>query len=239
MDINSAIIFFVLITLFVLVYLVLKEGKKRKNEIDLKDLYKKSKIKERNIRESKDKIKTDKQKIVEYEINKISDHNDIQEKIEEDFITKFDGVIEDANNQPNTYKFKDKSIDAIDGIGPSYKKKLNDNGIMSISDFVSASKEPDGLKKINIKTGIYSKLLEKWLVKADMLRIQGIRNEQIDQLIQIQITSTKQLAETSPEKIRQNLLENNYHREVLTLGMIKRWIRIANTLNKNDYSHDE
>jgi hypothetical protein len=158
-------------------------------------------------------------------------YDDIREDVEENIIPDADRIeklLEDTRT--SGYRFTDKNIDVIDGIGSSYKKRLGKIGISSISDFVSASRDAEGLRKINLETGIYSKLLEKWIVKADMLRFQGISNEQIDKLIQIGITSSNQLAKASPVVLRDRLLENNSYSETPTLNMIKRWVRIAKEL---------
>lgn len=152
----------------------------------------------------------------------------LQEELTRTNLNNVDQLLEAART--SGYKFNDKSIDFIDGIGTSYKERLGEIGISTISDLVSMSRDDAGLKQLNETTGIYSKLLKKWYVKADLLRIQGIRTDQIEKLIQIGITSTNMLAKTVPEELHNKFLDRFSYSETPTPSMIRRWIRISKEL---------
>ena len=225
MDTNQEIMLaLIIITLTSIIFLT-RNRLLRKNEFDLKDMYKRFDLKEKNLKKNEEKIKEDKNKLLSYEI---VDKKEIKYETPDEI----DAVkpIDIPRDDVPIYKYNDKKIEFIDGIGPSYKKKLNENEIYTISDLLKISNQPEEFKKLNEKTGIYSKLFEKWLIKADFLRIQGIRNEQIDQLIQIGITSTASLIEKTPESIHHELLEKYNYSEIPTVSMISRWKRISEKL---------
>jgi hypothetical protein len=111
---------------------------------------------------------------------------------------------------------------------------LNKIGIIKISDLNTIVKETDGIEKINESTGIYKKLLEKWAIQADLLRIHGITNQHLNKLLSIGIQSIPEFAESSPDIIHKKLLENNAYSEIPSIGMLQRWIRIAKKIVTTD-----
>lgn len=235
MDDNTLITFFGFFIIILIAYLILKNSKNAKKEVDLQELYSKSKFKKTNVKKFFEKEKKDKEKIIEYETGKKIEAEYAREEIikENTAITelKTNIVKLDAENN-KMHEFYNRKINEINGIGPSYMNKLNNLGIVRISDLLFASTTHDGLKKIEADTGIYLKLLEKWSMKADFLRIYGMRNEHIDKLSEIGINSTQQLALSKPEIIRESLLKRNPYTEVPSIGIIKRWVRIAIELQK-------
>lgn len=213
-------------------YAMSTRGNNEKKQVDLKNLYKKTRFKKNKIGKTEIKNIDNKDKIVEYEI--VQKNQDPFEDITPSDTT--DDITESISYEKNTsYTYRDKLVDEIDGIGPSYKLKLNKMGIRKISDLLAASKTPDGIKKINNETGIYTKLLENWLIKADFLRIQAIRNEQIENLLELGINSTSELADISPETLHKTMLEKYSYKDVPSLGVIKRWIRLARDIQNMEY----
>ncbi|MFC1803531.1 DUF4332 domain-containing protein, partial [Thermoproteota archaeon] len=126
----------------------------------------------------------------------------------------------------------DRNVTIIDGVGKGYAKKLRNIGIIRLSDFMRLVNESHGLDKITKETGIYRKLLEKWSIQADFLRIHGINHQNITKLIAIGIQSTKDLAESNPNAIHQELLEKNAYSEIPSIGMLQRWVRLAKKINQ-------
>jgi len=229
MSSEQAIFFALVLITLVIFILIIRNIKLRKNKFNLKDMYEQFDIREMQVKKNEEAVKQNKNIILSYEIkNKIDIKKEPTNKIDEKY-----SVNNNDSNVPK-YEYVDKKIESIEGIGPSYKKKLNECGIFTIKDLVKISNDLDGLKKINEKTGIYTKLLEKWRIKADFLRIQGIRNDQIDQLVQIGIKSTSLMISELPDSIHRKLLEKYAYYEIPTISMIKRWRRISEHIKSMD-----
>jgi len=235
-----------LILFFLILYYIIRIDNKRKKEVDLKRLYKKTSFKKKNI--EKNVKKNIKEKIIEYESQKQKEtkkpsalrsviSESLQEPIKEEMSKTSVRRVEEENKftsqvKASSYSFKDMKVDAISGVGASYSKRLKNAGIVTISGLLKATNNPDELNKLQSDTGIYTKMLKKWRIQADFLRIFGIGKNQIDKLVDLGIDSTYQLSSFSPDELREKMLNNYPYSEVPSLGVIKRWIRVSKELHQ-------
>jgi predicted flap endonuclease-1-like 5' DNA nuclease len=125
---------------------------------------------------------------------------------------------------------KDVKIELVEGIGPKYAKKLKSISISRTSHLLEAGSTPYGIKKINEATGIYSKLINKWVTRADLLRIQGVDNEYSGLLEEAGVYTVNELAEKDSRELYELLLKITNPRRSPSVEMINRWIRIAKEL---------
>jgi predicted flap endonuclease-1-like 5' DNA nuclease len=70
----------------------------------------------------------------------------------------------------------------IEGIGPVYAKKLNENKIYTTTDLLEAGATPAKRKDLAQKTEISEPLLLRWINMADLFRIKGVGEEYSDLL---------------------------------------------------------
>lgn len=141
---------------------------------------------------------------------------------------------QNSNIKPSTIRYKEKKVDSISGVGQSYSMRLKNAGIITISDLLAATNTPNELREIQSSTGIYTKMLENWRSQADFLRIYGLSKKNIDNLTKVGIESTNHLASIKPMDLREEMLVKLPYSEVPSLGVIKRWVRIANELLQID-----
>jgi predicted flap endonuclease-1-like 5' DNA nuclease len=236
-----------LIIIVIILYIIIRNSSHEKNKVDLKRLYRKSKFKKTNINKIAEKDSKDKLKIIEYESqaqihgSNISDFKNEHNQPNQENIKKINTEAEkEEENTINhsldsaSYRFTDISVESIHGIGRSYATRLKSSGISTISDLLSATNTSKGLQKTQNETGIYIKVLKKWRKQADLLRIFGIRKNQIDKLAAMKIESTNQLASINPENFHETMLTKYPYSEIPSVGVIKRWVRIAKKLRQID-----
>jgi predicted flap endonuclease-1-like 5' DNA nuclease len=220
MDLNTAVFLGITVgILFFIIYIGYNFIKRKEKINDIKGYIKKTDakkiIKKEEINERERKLIVNENIKRDLEINRNLDHFDIKSDFNYDIIY-------------------DRKLTTISGIGVNYEKKLNRIGIIRISDLYNIAMEKNGIDKISESTGIYKKLLEKWTIQADLLRIRDINNQQLDRLIEIGIHTISDLAESSPDIIHKKLLENSAYSEIPSIGMLQRWIRIAKKIVEID-----
>lgn len=129
-----------------------------------------------------------------------------------------------------TYK-----IEQIEGIGPQYGQQLMLAGISTSDDLLAKCATPDGLRAIELKTGLSAKQLTTWRNQADLMRVSGIGSEFGQLLEAAGVESVAELARRSPENIV-NLLdrvnaEKKLTRAVPALKTVTKWIQQAVTVS--------
>jgi hypothetical protein len=119
----------------------------------------------------------------------------------------------------------------VEGIGPSNAEKLKKIQINNTLELVSAGSTIEGIERINAETGISVKLITKWVQRADLMRIQGLNNKQINILEKIGICSVKDLVNHDPKNLYVEILkvktEENLTSSPPSISMLQRWIRLA------------
>lgn len=76
----------------------------------------------------------------------------------------------------------------IEGIGETYAEKLEAIGISTIEQLLEKGAQPSGRKSIAEESEISSKLVLKWINRADLARVKGISTQYADLLEFVRIS---------------------------------------------------
>jgi nucleotidyltransferase/DNA polymerase involved in DNA repair len=119
-------------------------------------------------------------------------------------------------------------IEAIEGIGPVYAKKLRAKGVRSTGELLKRGASKKGRIALAEKTDISETLILEWVNLADLMRIKGIGEEYSDLLEEAGVDSIKELRHRVPENLYNKMLEVNAKKKLVrrtpTLGQVKDWV---------------
>ena len=97
----------------------------------------------------------------------------------------------------------------IEGIGATYAEKLKNCGVATQQQLLEKGATPGGRTALIKESGISSKLILKWINRADLARIKGIGGEYADLLECAGIDTVPELAQRSAANLHQKLKEVN------------------------------
>ena len=126
-----------------------------------------------------------------------------------------------------------KIID-IEGIGASYAEKLEAQGISTVEQLLQEGSTSKGRKSLADATGISSKLILKWVNRADLFRINGIGEEYADLLEVAGVDTVPELAQRNATNLHKTIVEvndeKNLVRRVPGESQVKGWVDQAKEL---------
>lgn len=126
------------------------------------------------------------------------------------------------------------SVLDIKGIGPTFAKKLRNEGIKTTDDLLEAGGIKNGRKELAEKTGIAERSILEWVNKADLFRIQGIGEEYSDLLEAAGVDTVVELARRNPENLHATLVGINevkrLVRRVPNISSVEDWVNQAKLL---------
>jgi predicted flap endonuclease-1-like 5' DNA nuclease len=131
-------------------------------------------------------------------------------------------------------KERESKIVDVEGIGPVYAKKLNENNIYTTTDLLEAGATPQKRKELSRKTEISDQILLKWINMADLFRIRGVGEEYSDLLEASGVDTVVELSKRVPENLHAKMLQVNSEKNLVrrppALSEVTRWVGEAKEL---------
>ncbi|MCK5831921.1 MAG: DUF4332 domain-containing protein [Methylococcales bacterium] len=125
-------------------------------------------------------------------------------------------------------------LSKIEGIGPTYSKKLEDAGITSLDNLLKTCCEKKGRKEISEKSGLKEQLILSWVNRADLSRIKGVSTQYADLLKFAGVDTVPELAQRNAENLQVKMTEVNEEkslvRKVPTATQVQDWVAQAKDL---------
>lgn len=125
-------------------------------------------------------------------------------------------------------------IEAIEGIGPAFAKKLRAIGVRSTEELLKRGAAKKDRAELAETTGITETLILEWVNLADLMRIKGIGEEYSDLLEEAGVDTVKELRRRSPANLHKAMLEVNAEKNLVrrppALKTVEDWIQQAKEL---------
>ena len=119
------------------------------------------------------------------------------------------------------------SIMEIEGIGPSFKKKLQKVGIRTTGN-------PKGWRNLAEESGIDESRILKWANMADLMRVKGVAEEYSELLEAAGVDTVKELKRRNAANLADKMAEVNKRRKLVRLlpstKRVEGWVANAKTL---------
>ncbi|OFW63763.1 MAG: ferredoxin [Actinobacteria bacterium RBG_16_67_15] len=126
------------------------------------------------------------------------------------------------------------SIDAIEGIGPTYATRLRKSGIRTTEALLKRGATRIGRKEVAGATGLTDNQILEWVNRADLMRVKGVGEEYSDLLEASGVDTVKELRTRKASNLHAKMLEVNEKerlvRRLPTEGMVAGWIAGATKL---------
>jgi predicted flap endonuclease-1-like 5' DNA nuclease len=125
-------------------------------------------------------------------------------------------------------------IEAIEGIGPVFAKKLRAKGVRSTGELLKRGASKKGRVALAEETDISHTLILEWVNLADLMRIKGIGEEYSDLLEEAGVDTIKELRNRSAKNLHAKILEVNAKKKLVrrppTLAQVEGWVKQAKAL---------
>ena len=125
-------------------------------------------------------------------------------------------------------------LQKIEGIGDTYTGQLEQAGVGSVEALLEQGKTAKGRADLVEKTGISSKLILKWVNRADLFRVKGIGEEYGDLLEIVGVDTVPELAQRNAENLYNKMVEINNERKLVrrlpSQNQVAEWIEQAKQL---------
>ncbi len=125
-------------------------------------------------------------------------------------------------------------IEKIEGIGPTYAKKLTAVGVKTTKSLLDRAKDPKGRKQLAADTGIDESYVLKWANMSDLMRINGVGEEYSELLEAAGVDTVKELKHRNPANLAAKMAEVNADRKLVRLlpsaKSVVKWIDQAKSL---------
>lgn len=97
----------------------------------------------------------------------------------------------------------------IEGIGPTYAAKLEEQGIKTTADLLQTAGKKSGRELLAAATKIPESLILTWVNHADLFRISGIAGQTAELLEAAGVDSVRELATRNAGNLHTKLVEVN------------------------------
>lgn len=122
----------------------------------------------------------------------------------------------------------------IEGIGPSYTKKLKKIGINRTDQLLERGASPKGRKQLAADSGITEKMILKWTNMADLMRINGVAEEYSELLEAAGVDTVKELRNRNATNLTVAMKEVNAKKKLVRLvpgeKSVTKWVAQAKKL---------
>lgn len=127
-----------------------------------------------------------------------------------------------------------KTIEAIEGIGPSKGKKLRACGCTSVAKLLDAGATKKGRAKLASESGIAESVILKAVNQADLFRVKGIASQYAELLEAAGVDTVKELRNRNVANLAGKMAEVNATkklvRQVPSDSMVEKWVSQAKEL---------
>ena len=126
------------------------------------------------------------------------------------------------------------SIMEIEGIGPSFKKKLQKVGIRTTGKLLERAANPKGRRNLAEESGIDESSILKWANMSDLMRVKGVAEEYSELLEAAGVDTVKELKRRNAANLADKMAEVNKRRKLVRLlpstKRVEGWVANAKTL---------
>lgn len=126
------------------------------------------------------------------------------------------------------------SLKSIEGIGEMVAGKLEAAGIHNTEDMLNRGMTARGRKELSESTGVSETLILRYVILADLFRIKGVREEEVDLLEACGVESIPDLAQCNAATLYRKMIELNRTRKLVRQvppeAQVNGWINQAKTL---------
>lgn len=127
-------------------------------------------------------------------------------------------------------------ISEVEGIGPSFAKKLQVANVRSVNALLKKGCTKQGRKAIAEKTGIDEGAVLKWVNMADLFRVKGVGSEYAELLEKAGVDTVKELRNRNAVNLLSKMKEVNSSgrglvRQLPGLANVEAWIEHAKRLD--------
>ena len=127
-----------------------------------------------------------------------------------------------------------RSIKAIEGIGPKYAEMLKAAGVMNTNQLLAAGGERKGRAQLAERCGINEKLILRWVNMSDLFRIKGIAGQWAELLEASGVDTVKELRTRNPENLTETMRDINRQKrlvkQVPNAAKVRYWVDQAKKL---------
>ncbi len=127
-----------------------------------------------------------------------------------------------------------KSIEALEGVGPVYGKKLRDVGCLSPKGLLRDGADRKGRRMIAQKSGLSESLVLRCVNMADLFRIKGVATQYAELLEAAGVDTVKELRHRNAANLAEAMQATNAKkrlvRQVPSEKMVADWIAQAKKL---------
>lgn len=128
-------------------------------------------------------------------------------------------------------------IHKLYGINPTLETKLKARGIKDSEDLLSACRTPREVADLARSAGTEVSIIMRLLHRAELARIRGIGGTYTMLLEEVGVSSTRDLAASSPEDLRARLTRVNADKQLVgrvpALAMVNGWVNKAQRLPRH------
>jgi predicted flap endonuclease-1-like 5' DNA nuclease len=128
------------------------------------------------------------------------------------------------------------TITDIEGIGEVYAVKLRQAGVKTTESLLQKGSTRKGRQELAKNTGLSTKLILKWVNRADLYRVSGIGAQYSDLLEFAGVDTVVELASRKPEALLETLAKVNEKKNLVRLmpglSQVKAWVKNAKSLKR-------